>query len=313
MKKAAVLPGMGIGDALNLLIASYAYQLKGYDVTTYSNHMHLFGPWLKNHRFKKPVALCDFVKEFADFDTLIVHFDNTERSKQAFQLREKGLVKNVFLFYNNYRHSKHPPLKKGFDFAFDESRSVTHNIAETVQKLLHLQYPPKDIGMTIPSHLIHKKNPRRVIIHPTSSWDYKNWSAQKFIGVARKLQNMQLCPTITLSPSERKDWLFAMKYGIDIPLIRDLADLAKITYESGFFIGNDSGPGHLASYLQIPSIILAAKPSISHWKPGWLEPAVLLPLSWIPNVKGMRLREKKWQSFITIRRVIKTFKSAKIS
>ena len=49
------------------------------------------------------------------------------------------------------------------------------------------------------------------------------------------------------------------------------------------------------------------KSSIFHWRPGWLQGPLLLPPKWTPNIKGLRLRENKWQFFVPVSKVLKTF------
>jgi len=309
-KTVAVICAAGVGDALIMLIASHHFQQAGYAVTTFTHHLAGFGPWLKDFTFQRTPDIEEYAKVFAPFDLVIHQHENSQRAKALFDLRGKGVLKKLIVFYNNYRTTKHAPLHPEFDFAFDESRSMAHNVAAATQKLLHLPAPSKEIGMTIPEGLIHRRYSRRVVIHPTSSTPKKNWWPKKFEALARKLRSRGYEPVFTVSKEERPHWLALQELGFGVPLITSLADLAKLIYESGYFIGNDSGPGHLASYLQIPSIILAPlKQSITHWRPDWLPSKVLLPLDWIPNLKGFRLREEKWQLFISVGRVLRTFHS----
>lgn len=103
-----------------------------------------------------------------------------------------------------------------------------------------------------------------------------------------------------LSPDERADFPNA-------PLFSSLEDLATTIYQSGFLIGNDSGPVHLASYYSIPHIVIAQGRQMPLWSPGWHPPQIIRPPKWVPNVKGMRLREDKWKYFISTKRVLRTF------
>lgn len=309
-KKIAVVCANGIGDALIMMIASHAYQEAGYHVTTFTKHLASFGNWWSNHHFHPPVAIENFEDVFSKYDTVILQHENSLRAKKVFDLREKGALKELIVFYNNYRKEKHSSLLPSLDFAFDESISMVENVSLAVQKLLHLPCSPKGIGLKVPEGLIFKKYPKQIVIHPTSSTPQKNWLPHKFAKLARRLSDSGYQPIFSVSVEERPHWLFLQEQGAKIPLLTSLADLASLLYEAGFFIGNDSGPGHLASYLNIPSIILASvKHSISHWRPGWRESKIILPPSWVPNFKGLRLRENHWQQFITVNHVFKTFKS----
>ena len=73
-------------------------------------------------------------------------------------------------------------------------------------------------------------------------------------------------------------------------------------------IGNDSGVGHLASCLGIPTLtICRSQMAANFWRPGWSKGAVITPPAWVPNLKGLRLRDQHWQKFISVKKVYKTF------
>ena len=84
--------------------------------------------------------------------------------------------------------------------------------------------------------------------------------------------------SFSVSPKEHAEWLFVKKKGIDLPYFRSLSETAAYLYESGFFIGNDSGLGHLASNLGIPTVTVAGKASsIKLWRPDWHIGKVVAP------------------------------------
>jgi hypothetical protein len=77
------------------------------------------------------------------------------------------------------------------------------------------------------------------------------------------------------------------------------------------FVGNDSGPGHIASCLHIPHLIIGRSARhMRFWRPGWLPGAIVTPPSWIPNFKGWRIRENYWQTFVGAGNVIKKLKTS---
>lgn len=165
-----------------------------------------------------------------------------------------------------------------------------------------------DTGIVIPKNLIHKKYPKRVIIHPTSSDIKRCWGKNKFIKLAKKLKNKGFKCVISVEPDERKNWLFVQNLGFDLPLLYSLSDLASYIYESSFLIGNESLAIHLASLFQIDHIMIAKSKKVTKkWQGGWLKTSIISPSSWIINLKGLRLREKYFQKFISVRKVLKSF------
>ncbi|MCI5138069.1 MAG: lipopolysaccharide heptosyltransferase family protein, partial [Candidatus Electrothrix sp. AR1] len=76
-------------------------------------------------------------------------------------------------------------------------------------------------------------------------------------------------------------------------------------YESGFFIGNDSGGGHLASCLDIPVLSIHGRKGKSRvWRPGWGQVEVVTPLI---NVIGGSLRQHFWKYFLSVSAVERGF------
>ena len=311
-KKVAVFCAEGLGDALMMMIASCSYQKQGYEVVTYTNHLKSFGPWFSGFTFKNKPEEKNYEKELSAYDSVILQHENSHKAKAVYELKRQNKLKDLIVFYNNYRKQKHYPIREGKDFAFDEKKPVVENLSHSLKTLLQLSHYPKEIGLRIPKDLTHRKNRRRVIIHPTSSSTTKNWHLSKFVALAKKLLRKGFHPCVCITKEERPNFLFLQEYGIDVPLLRDLSDLATWLYEAAYFIGNDSGPAHLASYLQIPSVVIAPlKQSISHWQPGWKKASLVLPPNWVPNVKGLRLREKHWAYFVTVNTVYKAFQKIK--
>ncbi|MCI5220320.1 MAG: hypothetical protein D3914_14295, partial [Candidatus Electrothrix sp. LOE2] len=80
---------------------------------------------------------------------------------------------------------------------------------------------------------------------------------------------------------------------------------AAFLYESGFFIGNDSGGGHLASCLDIPVLSIHGRKGKSRvWRPGWGQVEVVTPLL---NLIGGSLRQHLWKYFLSVSAVERGF------
>ena len=73
------------------------------------------------------------------------------------------------------------------------------------------------------------------------------------------------------------------KDGYRLEMFERLDDWVYFTCESGFFIGNDSGGGHLASNLRIPALIIGArKKLLNRWRPDWLKSEIIIPRRYLP-------------------------------
>jgi heptosyltransferase-3 len=161
-------------------------------------------------------------------------------------------------------------------------------------------------GITAPATLKHRRYRHRVVIHPEASTDDKRWSRARFIALARRLQALGYEVCFVIAPSERARWTELETLGIAAPAFDDLHALACWVYESGWFIGNDSGIGHLASNVSVPTISLFRRRAVAErWRPAWGTVRVVLPWQWLPT---SRLKEKFWREALTCRRVVAVFR-----
>ncbi|GAA4321176.1 glycosyltransferase family 9 protein [Pigmentiphaga soli] len=164
----------------------------------------------------------------------------------------------------------------------------------------------RDCGMRPPAAraLRFRHFPERVVIHPTASNDFKAWGAGNFVDLAHALERWGLDPCLVVSPSEWPAWK-AHAGRVRIEVLPDLADLAALIYESGWFIGNDSGVGHLASALGLPTLSLFPRNGLARrWRPAWGRNRVVLPL---PLVFPTVLKERYWRQLLPVSRVLRAF------
>lgn len=280
----------GIGDGLILHIASYNLTQMGFEVITFNDYLAGFGKWFEGFSFEKQPPLHEIKTLFARFDAILLQHDNTPKAKKV-----HALPIPVYSFYGSHRPSKHGILQDN-DYVCDSQRTMVDNVRQAIEKWFGTA--SKENGMIPPKGLIHRRYPLRVAIHSTSGSSEKNWPQEKFNGVAKELEKMGYSPVFLVEPGGR-------------PLLPSLEDLASFIYESGAFIGNDSGPGHIASYLKIPSLIIGKEEKhMQLWAPGWMPPELITPPSWSSRWKWTR---KRWKQLITIRTVIKRLKDRVLS
>jgi len=162
-----------------------------------------------------------------------------------------------------------------------------------------------DNSVCPPADLVYRRHANRVVIHPEASTDDKRWSRSRFRRVAEVLRKRGYDPHFVIAPHERARWRELESWHIPAPHFDNLDALAGWVYESGYFIGNDSGIGHLASNLGIPSVNLYRRRAVSiRWKPAWGGVEVVLPWQWVP---GSALKERLWKQTLTSSRVLTAF------
>ena len=149
---------------------------------------------------------------------------------------------------------------------------------------------------------------KKVLIHPTSSSEKKNWTSKNFVHVFLQLKADGLKPYITVSPPERQYWIDFLSSELkatddeivnSVPLFRTIKDLAEFYMDARIFIGNDSGNGHLASALGVPTIqIFSGWKKYPAWRAGWGKNTVITPRF------PFNLIKKRWKSGVSVDRVM---------
>lgn len=157
----------------------------------------------------------------------------------------------------------------------------------------------------VPSTLRHRRYRNRVLIHPEASRADKCWLPRRFIAVAQRLRAAGYEVQFVIAPHERERWGALAAAGFAMTACEDLHALACTVYESGWCIANDSGVGHLASNLGIPTLSVFRRRGVSErWRPAWGRVDVILPWQWIPTAY---LKERLWRHTLTCARVLNAF------
>ncbi|KAG6558753.1 hypothetical protein RHABOEDO_001166 [Candidatus Rhabdochlamydia oedothoracis] len=305
--KAAVICSQGMGDGLLMMIASQYLFSKGYMVTTYQDSLPQLNTWFPNHHLKKRSSLKELEKQLSAYEIIILQNDNSSLSNAIIDLYKLGKLYKLSVFYSSYEERKHARLTS-LDRVFDRSRSMVDNIVGAIASILQCPEVSKNNGLVIPCEFKQNRYPKRVLIHPTSTTPLRTWSAHKFIKVAQNLVQKGYEVAFCVSPSERPEWCLLVKDRFPLPFFPSLHELAGFIYESAFLIGNESGTVHLASNLQIPTLVIAScQKQMALWRPSWFSTKVITPYRFIPNFKGFRLRQERWQLYISPKQVIRAF------
>lgn len=305
MKTAAIVCAQGMGDGLLMMIVAHQLKRAGYTPTIYHNHVNELSLLFEDVTILPHPPLESLKKTLNPFDRVIIENDNSERAWHLFKLRDQKKLDNLSFFFPT-------PCRKyeTGDFLFNPKLSVASNLRIGCEKALQLSKATKDNGIKLPSGKTYRKFPARIVIHPTSQDPKRNWRPSQFLRLAKLLKKEGFLISFTVSPSERKEWLHVEKEGFMLPPFANLGEVAAYLYESGFLIGNDSGIGHLASNLQIPTLTISGNPKrVRLWKPDWHHGSVVtLPFP-LPNFKGIhfRFRENFWQHFISVPRTLRAF------
>jgi heptosyltransferase-2 len=99
-----------------------------------------------------------------------------------------------------------------------------------------------------------------VVIHPFAGWEYRRWDPARFARLGRSIISDYDTEVVYLSDNRDQDGLFRLSEQFrDEPRARfvsflSLMESAVLIHRSSLFIGNDSGPLHLAALFGVPLV-----------------------------------------------------------
>jgi len=135
-----------------------------------------------------------------------------------------------------------------------------------------------DVHLTLPARRINRDGP--VVVHPGSGGPRKCWPPERFTSLFEHLQNIGRELIIVLGEVERErppegttDW--GRRFDVRQPT--DLIELSEIISRAAVFVGNDSGPTHLAAQLGVGTVALFGPTDPRIWSPVGPAVTVLWP------------------------------------
>ena len=302
MKKGAIVCASGIGDGLLMMIGAHHLKQAGLTPTVFHDRSVDLAPLFPVHILLPHLPFEELEEGLQKYERVIVENDHSSRACHLFRLREQGRLPHLTFFFPT-------PSKmiRAGDILFNPKIPFASNLAEACRQLLGTALT-KNNDLNLPVQKVYRKYPSRIVIHPTSQDRGRNWSKKQFLTLAEQLKKKGFSVTFCVSPKERREW--EKIEGIFLPTFHTLSEVRDYLYESGFFIGNDSGMGHLASNVGLPTLTISGNPKrVFLWRPNWsMGKVVTLPFP-LPNFKGIGLpiREKYWQPFVSVSRVLHCF------
>jgi ADP-heptose:LPS heptosyltransferase len=102
------------------------------------------------------------------------------------------------------------------------------------------------------------------VLHPVASAPSKTWPAERFLEVATRLQDTwRLQPVFIAGAGEDLSPFGAYRTVVGAPL----GQLKSLVAGAALFIGNDSGPAHVAAAFGTPSVVIFGASDPDVWAP----------------------------------------------
>jgi len=101
-----------------------------------------------------------------------------------------------------------------------------------------------------------------VLIHSGAGQPVRVWPLERYKALALRLRRQNYTVQVACDPEQRDWWLQAGEASVATP--RTVRDLLGLLDRAGAFIGNDSGPAHLAALSGVPAFTLFG-PQLPEW------------------------------------------------
>ncbi len=125
---------------------------------------------------------------------------------------------------------------------------------------------------------------RHAVLHPFASAPEKQWSAERFAEVARYLKLWNILPVFLAGPQDD-----ATPFRDHSVLKGSLSEVKSVLANAALFIGNDSGPAHMAAAFGVPSVVMFSTSDPAVWEPWRTESEVLVSREGLGNVSVSRV------------------------
>lgn len=110
-----------------------------------------------------------------------------------------------------------------------------------------------------------------VLIHPGSGAVEKCWPAERFLELGEALTAKGIAVRYVLGEVEQERWgselIERFKAAGETVFPRSYIELYEALKDAGLFVGNDSGPGHLAAMLGVRTVLLFGPTDPGVWRP----------------------------------------------
>jgi lipopolysaccharide heptosyltransferase II len=130
------------------------------------------------------------------------------------------------------------------------------------------------------------------LLHPAATSESKRWSAHRFAQVAKFLAAKFDLPTLVVGARHEVHIVHSVKGFAGSPVQTltdlDLKDLIALSTMATLFIGNDSGPAHVAAAVNCPVVVIFGSSDANVWGPwgNGLSEVVHVELDYV----GVRLK-----------------------
>jgi len=101
-----------------------------------------------------------------------------------------------------------------------------------------------------------------ILIHSGAGQPVRVWPLERYRRLVARLRDKQYKVRVACDPDQQHWWIRAGEKDVAVP--KTITDLVRLVDRAGAFIGNDSGPGHLAAFCGVPPFTIFG-PQLPEW------------------------------------------------
>ena len=136
----------------------------------------------------------------------------------------------------------------------------------TEHRYEHWRVMARQLGIEVPPRAAlawPRSNPEGgILVHTGAGQPVRVWPLERYHTLVARLRRNHHSVQIACDPDQREWWVKAGETNVAAP--RTVTELFALVDRAGAFIGNDSGPGHLAAFCGVPTFTLFG-PQMAEW------------------------------------------------
>ena len=122
------------------------------------------------------------------------------------------------------------------------------------------------------------------VLHPFAATPQKRWPAERFCEIARYLELWNIKPIFLTAPDDD-----ATPFTAHTIFRGSLLKVKTLLANAALFLGNDSGPAHIAAAFGVPSVVLFGPSNPAIWGPWQTESQVVVAPDGLERVSVSRV------------------------
>jgi len=126
-----------------------------------------------------------------------------------------------------------------------------------VARALGLEMPPRE---KLP--VLHPRPGGEILIHTGAGQPVRVWPLDRYLSIISRLRRLNFRVQVACDPDQQGWWLRAGETNVVTP--RNVGEILALVDRAGAFVGNDSGPGHLAAFCGVPTLTIFG-PQLPEW------------------------------------------------